>query len=153
MVSEEGVATDPAKIEKVKCPTTQKQLKQFLGLASYYRRFEKNIATKYHLIKKGAKFDTLRAALTTPPILAFPDFNQPFVLNTDTSDSGIGQSHCRSMVGVKEWSPMPVKLSKAERNYSVIRCELLAVVTFVSHFCQYLLGTTFILHTDHNSLK
>ena len=93
VVSEEGVATDPAKTE-VKCPTTQKQLKQFLGLASYNLWFLKNIATKYrplyHLIKKGAKFvwaldcqpafDTLRAALTTLPILAFPDFAQPFIL-------------------------------------------------------------------------
>ena len=154
MVSEEGVATDPAKIEKVKCPTTQKQLKQFLGLASYYRRFEKNIATKYHLIKKGAKFDTLRAALTTPPILAFPDFNQPFILDTDASDSGIGAVLSQVHGGSERVVAYASKtLSKAERNYSVTRRELLAVVTFVSHFRQYLLGTTFILRTDHNSLK
>ena len=114
-----------AKIE-VKCPTTQKQLKQFLGLASYYRRFVKNIATKYcplyHLIKKGAKFvwaldcqpafDT-RAALTTPPILAFPDFINHLYSTQMLVTQELGRSYCRSMVGVKEWSPMPVNSVKS----------------------------------------
>ena len=115
-------------------PTTQKQLKQFLGLASYYCRFVKNFATKcrplYRLIEKGAKFvwapdcqlafDTLRAALTTPPILAFPDFNQPFILDTDASDSGIGAVLSQVHGGSERVVAYASKtLSKAERNYSV----------------------------------
>ena len=85
-------------------PTSQCQLRQFLGLASYYCCFVKDFATLcqplYRFTEKGSSFtwtdecqqafDELRARLTSPPILAFPDFSKSFVLDTDASDSGIG---------------------------------------------------------------
>ena len=107
VVSEGGVATDP---EKTKCvaewpvPANIKELRQFLGLASYYRRFVKNfarIATPlYQLTEKRKEwswtkeseeaFATLKQRLTTSPVLSFPRFNQEFILDTDASSFGLG---------------------------------------------------------------
>ena len=171
-MSEDGVSTDPAKIDKVTnwpTPTSQRQLQQFLGLASYYRRFVKDFATLcrplHRLMEKGSPFtwtdecqqafNQLRTKLTSPPILAFPNFSKPFILNTNASDSGIGAVLSQRQENGEERviAYASRTLSRAERNYSVTRRELLAVITFVLHFRQYLLGTTFELRTDHNSLK
>ena len=98
-------------------------------------------------------FDSLHSHLTSPPILAFPDFSKEFILDTDASDTGLGAVLSQLHDDGREWvvTYASCALSKTERNYSVT-C-LLAVVAFVSHFRPYLLGTTFKLRTDHNSLK
>ena len=107
IVSAAGVCPDPAKTEAVSTypvPNNVKELRQFLGLTSYYRRFVvdySKIAGPLHkpLTKeKGFRwnskcqnaFDELKHRLVSPPILAFPDFSQQFVLYTDASDSAIG---------------------------------------------------------------
>ena len=99
----DGVQTDPQKIERVSTwptPTSQKEVQQFLGLASYYHRFVKDFSTiakpLYQLMEKTAKFvwsDEAQAAfdelLVTAPTLAFPDYDLTFILDTDASDVGI----------------------------------------------------------------
>jgi hypothetical protein len=171
IVSEHGIATDPAKIDKVAkwpTPVSRHQLQQFLGLANYYRRFIKDFATicrpLHKLTEKSAPFkwtdecqyafQTLRNKLVSPPVLVFPEFSKEFILDTDASDSGIGavlsQIDDRGQERVVAYASRA--LSKAERNYSVTRKELLAMVTFTFHFRQYLLGRTFTLRTDHSSL-
>lgn len=102
IVSENGIQTDPDKISAIKngrTPTKPREVKRFLGLASYYRRFVQgfaNIARPLHRIcDKGTKFSwsteqeeafrTLKEALMSSPIRAFPQANLPFILDTDAS--------------------------------------------------------------------
>eukprot|EP00731_Ephydatia_muelleri_P023001 Em0015g584a len=99
-------------------------------------------------------FEILCHLLSSPPILSYPDFTKPFILDTDASNDGIGgvlsqlDKDGREHV-VAYGSRL---LTKPERNYCVTRKELLAVVTFVTHFRTYLLGHTFTLRTDHGPL-
>ena len=107
VVGTEGVRTDPAKTEKVATwpvPTSKREVQQFLELANYYRRFVKNFATiakpLHHLTEKTAKFEwteqaqsafeELRLRLVTAPVLAFPDYTRPFILDTDASETRVG---------------------------------------------------------------
>ena len=99
--------------------------------------------------------DLLRERLTTAPVLAYPNFNQPFLLDTDASNSGIGT--VLSQIGEEGWEHVVAYasrlLTKTERNYCVTRRELLAVLVFTMHFCPYLLGHHLQLWTDHGSLS
>lgn len=107
IVSEQGVTTDPAKIQKVQewpTPTSVQEVCQFLGLASYYRRFVKDFATIAEplpaLTRKYARFqwteecqkafDKLKQLLTTTPVLSYPLDEREMMLDTDASDVGIG---------------------------------------------------------------
>ena len=171
VVSEDGVATDPQKTSKVASwpvPISQHEVRQFLGLASYYRKFIKGFATiakpLHRLTEKTAEFKwttdcqeafkKLRQQLVSPPILAFPDYQKPFILDTDASNLGIGavlsQTQDDGQERVIAYGSRV--LSKAERRYCVTRRELLAVVYFLQHFRPYLLGRHFTLRSDHGSL-
>ena len=171
IVSEDGVATDPQKISKVASwpvPISQHKVRQFLGLASYYRKFIKGFATVakplHRLTEKTAvfkwttdcqvAFEKLRQQLVSPPILAFPDYQKPFILDTDASNLGIGAvlSQVQDDGQERVIAYGSRVLSKAERRYCVTRRELLAVVYFLQHFRPYLLGRHFTLRTDHGSL-
>jgi transposase InsO family protein len=167
IVSREGVATDPAKTEKVAawpCPTSVTEVQRFLGLASYYRRFIRNfaqIAKPLHRLTEKTQgfqwteqcddaFRELKQRLTSAPILAFPDFSQTFILDTDASQTGIGAVLSQVQEGRERVVAYASRtLSKAERRYCVTRRE---VVTYVQHFQNYLLGRRFELRTDHGSL-
>ena len=171
VVSPEGVSTDPKKIAKVAewpIPTSKKEVQQFLGLAGYYRRFISEFAKiarpLHRLTEKTATFnwdndcqeafETLRDKLISAPILAFPDLEKPFILDTDASDKGIGAVLSqRDEEGAERVVAYASKsLSRAEQHYCVTRKELLAVVYFIRHFRPYLLGRKFMLRTDHGSL-
>ena len=146
------MATDPAKTEKVAawpCPTSVTEVQRFLGLASYYRRFIRNfaeIAKPLHRLTEKTQdfrwtdqcdnaFRELKQRLTSAPILAFPDFSQPFILDTDASQTGIGAVLSQVQEGQERVVAYASRtLSKAERRYCVTRRELLAVVTYVQHF-------------------
>eukprot|EP00731_Ephydatia_muelleri_P033767 Em0037g31a len=126
-----------------------------LGFANYYRRFIQGfaeVAKPLHRLTEHAvnfswtaecqeAFENLRSRLTRAPLLAFPDYTLPFVLDTDTSDLGIGAVLSQiSSLGQEQVVAYGSRLlSKAERNYSVTRRELLAVVTFTRLFRPYLL--------------
>ena len=173
IVSEKGITPDPSKTEAVSSyppPQNQKELKQFLGLSNYYRRFipgYANIAEPLNkLLRKDqhklkfqwdascqTAFDQLKCKLTKAPILSYPDFTLPFILQTDASDTAIGgilsQSHDGHETVICYWSR---QLNKAERNFSTVEREALAAVSSIKEFYPYLYGFSFRLVTDHNPL-
>ena len=171
MISRHGVATDPDKTAKVATwpvPTNKKETQQFLGFASYYRRFIKDFAKIAHplhrLTEKTAffvwtlecqgAFDELHERLCSAPVLAYPDFSKPFILDTDASNTGIGgvlsQVDDEGRERVIAYASR--SLTKPECQYCVTRRELLAVVSFAQQFRPYLLCRRFTLRTDHGSL-
>ena len=171
IVSRKGVGADPAKTEQINnwpVPRNVTEVRSFVGLCSYYRRFIEgfaHIASPLHaLTKVGIPFDwttecqmafeMLKGLLTSPPILAYPDEKKPFILDTDASDVGIGAILSQVQGGQERVIAYASRsLAKAERGYCVTRKELLAVVYFVKFFKHYLYGTKFLLRTDHGSLR
>lgn len=161
VVSPEGILTDPDKLQRVKewpTPCSVTEVRSFLGLCSYYRKFVSgfaHIASPLHqLTQKNTKFiwteeceialQKLKKSLTTAPILAYPDFNKDFILDTDASDKGIGAVLSQVHEGKERVISYASRtLSKAEQRYSVTRRELLAVVTYIRHFKHYLYGQHF----------
>ncbi|XP_071629552.1 uncharacterized protein [Temnothorax longispinosus] len=170
IIGESGVRPDPKKIEAVQnfpIPKSAKNIKQFLGLAGYYRRFiqgfSKIAKPLTNLLKKdidfkwGDKeqesFDILRNALCHEPILQYPDFTKPFLLTTDASGTAIGAILSQGQIGKDQPISYASRvLNKAEKNYSTIEKELLAIVYAVQHFRPYLYGKKFKLITDHKPL-
>ncbi|CAH1253110.1 RTL1 [Branchiostoma lanceolatum] len=172
VVSEQGVETEPKKVEAVKTwpiPNNRGELRSFLGFCSYYRRFVRNFsgiaAPLYQLAndregnfefgeeEKGV-FRQLQRELTTAPVLAFPDFHKRFILDTDASDRGLGAVLSQEVNGCEHPIAYHSRtLSKAERKYCTTRKELLALVNSVWHFRHYLLGCEFTVRTDHHALK
>lgn len=149
-------------------PTDLTLLRSFLGLANYYRRFVQNFSQTakplYDLLKKNnsfiwnhaceTAFITLKQLLAAPPVLAFPDFRQPFVLATDASTRGIGA--VLSQLD-KENNERPIAffsrtLSCHEEKYSITDLECLAVYAAIKHFEFYVSHGHFIVETDHIAL-
>ena len=157
-------------IVKAPRPQTKKQLRSFLGLAGYYRKFVPNFSaiavpltdrTKKKLPNivqweepQELAFQTLKAALANAPILHLPDVEKPFILRTDASGTGIGGVLMQEVGNQK----FPVayaskKLLPREKNYSTIEKECLAVVWAVQKFEPYLYGREFVLEVDHEPLR
>ena len=172
IISRQGVAPDVSKIEKILSwpkPTSTKDVQQFLGLAGYYRRFIKDFASiakpLHWLTESGGKFewttgcqqafDRLCQLLSQTPVLAHPNFNKAFILDTDACDTGIGA--VLSQIGDDGKEQVIAYgsrlLTKPERKYCITRKELLSVVYFINQYRPYLLGQSFTLRTDHGSLK
>ncbi|CAH8556952.1 unnamed protein product [Dicrocoelium dendriticum] len=175
IISGDGIRTDPVKAEQVRSwptPTTTEELRSFLGLASYYRRFIRNfssIAAPLHsLLEKGRMFEWskqcaeafnhLRESLCTAPLLIFPDLSPSagqFILDTDASDKAIGAvlSQLGSDGVERVVAYCSRSLSPRERNYCTTRKEMLALVYFIKQNRHYLLGRKFLVRTDHQSLR
>ena len=162
----------PDKLDKIKNaprPETKKELRSFLGLAGYYRKFIANFAAIAVPLTDRTKskepnrvkweesqelaFTTLKNKLTSEPILHLPDVTKPFILRTDASDKGLGavllQEHDDEKFPVSYASK---KLLPRERAYSTTERECLAVVWGIRHYQTYLEGRQFTLETDHQSL-
>ena len=170
-VSKEGIHTDDAKISAVKeWPTPQNvhEVRSFMGLCSYYRKFIKNfaeIARPLHkLTEKNVKFvwsdnctqafQKLKECLICAPVLAYPSLDHTFILDTDASNDSIGAVLSQVIDGQERVIAYGSKaLLKAERNYCVTRRELLAAVYFMKQYKHYLYGKKFLLRTDHGALK
>lgn len=169
IITEDGVRPDPQKIAAVRnfpVPRNQKNVRQFLGLAGYYRRFIENfskIASPLsNLLKKDVSFvwkkqqeafETLRELLCKEPILQYPDFEREFVLTTDASQYAVGGVLSQGPVGKDLAIAYASRvLNLAEKNYSTIEKELLAIMYCVNHFRLYLYGRKFTLVTDHQPL-
>ena len=150
-------------------PVTKKQIRQFLGLTGYYRRFiEKYAEHSYELteatrksspdrvvwnVEMLAEFAYLKDSLCCIPSLTLPLPSDQFVLQTDASGVGLG-----AVLSVqREGQELPVafysrKLQPRERRYSATELEGLAVVAAVSHFDAYLVTHPFLVETDHKAL-
>ena len=170
VVSAQGIERSPEKTRAIaewEKPTSMSDVRAFLGLASYYRRFVKDFskiaAPLNALLQKDRKFSwtdeaqqsfyRLKEELMSPPILAMPDEEGQFTLDTDASYDAIGAVLSLQQKGEERVISYASKsLEKRERNYCVTRKELLAVVHFLKYIKQYLLGRKFRVRTDHAAL-
>lgn len=168
VVSVDGVKPDPEKVKVINewpTPQSSKEVHSFVQLCSYLRRFIPNFAAKakplYQLINQEFEWTTeceeafrvLKDEITSANVLAYPDKNKIFVLDTDASEWAIG-SVISHVIDGKE---RPVAyasrtLNATERKYSSVKRELLALKHFIKHFHTYLYGAKFIARTDHKPL-
>ena len=172
IISNKGIAPDPAKtilISNMNPPKDLHQVRQFLGLTSYYRRFIPQYAhlaeSLIQLTRKEKAFlwteecqkafSILKNKLITPPILSYPKMDKTFVIECDASDFAIGavlsQPDENGMENVIAYGSKT--LQTAERNYSTTEKECLSVVYWVRTWRCYLWGNTFKIVTDHGSLQ
>ncbi|KAE9346791.1 hypothetical protein PF008_g8114 [Phytophthora fragariae] len=172
-VCTEGVRADPEKIEAIcawPVPQDQKQLRQWLGLATYLHYYSKNFAATIRplsqLLKADAAwawrpehqtgFDAVKTSLSTAPVFMLPDHSKPFPVVCDASDFAIG---CALMQFDDEGRERVIsyqsrQLKPTERNYPVHDKELLAMRYALIKFRVYLLGEqTFAIYTEHASLR
>ncbi len=173
VVTSDGVHVDNTKVEAIKNmrrPVTAKELRRFLGLCGYYRRFVKQFAEIARPLSAltsiklrgplpwnhlcDAAFEELKQRLSSAPILAYPNFKKPFILHTDASSVAIGAVLAQEDdAGAERVVSYASKtLQSAEIKYSTSERECLAVVTWVKVFRPYLHGRPFKLVTDHSAL-
>ncbi|KAD4586323.1 hypothetical protein E3N88_23924 [Mikania micrantha] len=167
IVNEYGVHVDPAKIDAVKnwsTPKTPTEIRSFLGLAGYYRRFISNfsriavpltaLTQKNRPYEWGPKqeeaFQTLKQKLCDAPVLTLPDGNDDFVVYCDASNLGLG---CVLMQRGKVVAYASRQLKIHEKNYTTHDLELGAVVFALKIWRHYLYGTKCVVFTDHKSLQ
>ncbi|KAM0887617.1 hypothetical protein ACQ4PT_028880 [Festuca glaucescens] len=165
IISENGVSTDPKKTEAMSNwpqPTTITELRGFLGLTGYYRKFVRNYAIiakpLTNLLKKKsfmwtdiatAAFQSLKQAMLTTPVLQLPDFSKQFVVETDACDLGIGA------VLMQDQHPLAFlskPLSQSHQHLSIYEKEFLALIMAVERWRPYLQRSEFLIKTDHHSL-
>ena len=171
VLTETGIEVQAEKVEAVQnwpTPCNLTELRSFVGLCSYYRRFISgfaNLAAPLHaLTRKNARFswgfeqeeafNQLKERLISAPILGMPRDEGTYYLDTDASDIGLGAVLSQIQDGDEVVSAYASRiLSRAEQNYDVTRRELLAVVFGLKVYKQYLLGREFVIRTDHSALQ
>jgi hypothetical protein len=167
VLSAKGIVVDPGKAKDIlewKPPTTVHQVRSFLGLAGYYRcfilYFSKLVKPITSLLNNDTKFnwssrcneafEQLKVLLTTAPVLAQPDIEQPFNVYCDTSGSGLG---CVLMQEGRVIAYASRQLRQHEEHYPTHDLELATVVHALKIWRHYLLGNIFHIYTDHKILK
>ncbi|GJR51439.1 putative reverse transcriptase domain-containing protein [Tanacetum coccineum] len=167
VINGNGIHVDPSKIEAVKnwkAPRTLTEVRSFLGLAGYYRRFIENfskIAKSLTILTQKSKtfdwgeeqelaFQTLKDKLCNAPVLALPDGLEDFVVYCDASGIGLG---CVLMQRGKVIAYASRQLKIHEKNYTTHDLELGAVVFALKIWRHYLYGTKSVIYTDHKSLQ
>lgn len=169
-ITENGLEPNDDKIKAVlnfPLPRTSTEIKSFLGLVGYYRKFIKDFSKLTQpltqCLKKKNKleitptyvesFEKCKELLVNAPILQFPDFSRPFILTTDASNYALGAVLSQGAVGNdKPIAYASRTLNDAETRYSTTEKELLAIVWAVKHFRPYLYGRKFTIFTDHRPL-
>ncbi|GJT35416.1 putative nucleotidyltransferase, ribonuclease H [Tanacetum coccineum] len=167
VIDSKGIHVDPAKIESIKdweSPKTPTEIRQFLGLAGYYRRFiegfSKIAKPMTKLTQKSVKFNwgekeetafqTLKQKLCSAPILALPEGSENFVVYCDASHKGLG-AVLMQKEKVIAYASRQLKIH--EKNYTTHDLELGAVVFALKMWRHYLYGTKCVVFTDHKSLQ
>ena len=158
---------DPDKLRVINewpTPTNLHELRSFIGMCSYYRRFIEKfsvIARPLHDLtkkkvqfkwtaKENQAFNDLKERLMSQPLLVLPDLKKPFEVYCDASGESIGA------VLTQEGHPVAYesrRLHDQEKNLGIYEKELLAVIHALDSWKHYLLGTAFVIHTDHQSIK
>ncbi|KAK8921802.1 hypothetical protein KSP39_PZI019922 [Platanthera zijinensis] len=167
VISGDGLSVDPAKVSAVmdwKRPSTPTEIRSFLGLAGYYRRFVKGFsslaAPLTRLTQKHARFEwtdqceqafsELKQRLCSAPVLALPSDRLDFSVYTDASGVGLG---CVLMQDDRVIAYGSKQLKIHERNYPTHDLEFAAVVFALKLWRHYLYGVKCHFYTDHQSLK
>ena len=166
VVSSRGISTDQKKVDAINtwpCLKTVTDLRSFLGLATFYRRFVRGFssiaAPLSDCLKKGKfnwgptqqeSFDLLKLRLITTPVLAFPNFEKIFELETNACVTGI-----RALLS-QEGRPIAYfgeKLFKARQKWTTYEQEFYATVRACHQWEHYLVQKKFLLHSDHRTLQ
>uniref|UniRef100_A0A0K8WBI5 RNA-directed DNA polymerase n=1 Tax=Bactrocera latifrons TaxID=174628 RepID=A0A0K8WBI5_BACLA len=168
VITPSGIKPNPNKVVALlnyPIPKTEKEIKQFLGLAGFYRKFIQNFSkiTKplTNCLKKGnivnnsdkefiRAVETIKLLITKEPILAYPNYQKLFTLTTDASNVALG--------AVLSQNGHPIcfasrTLNEHELNYSATEKELLAMVWATKYFRPYLYGRKFLINSDHRPLQ
>lgn len=166
VISREGVAIDPSKTAAMLAwppPQTITELRGFLGLTRYYRKFVSGygilakpltrLLQKQHGFKWDEQaqlaFEALKEAMATTPVLALPRFDLPFVVETDACEDGLGA------VLMQQGKPIAYiskALGQKNRHLSIYDKEFLALIMAVEKWRPYLQRSPFVIKTDHKSL-
>ena len=170
-VSPQGIQPSPEKVRTIvewPQPKSVKDIRSFLGLASFYRRFIKNFSLKARPLtdltresvpwnwqaKEEKAFCELKRSLVVAPILHMPNFELPFVVTTDASLVSVGAILEQNFgQGLQPVAYESRKLNPAETRYSAYERELLGIVWAIGKWRHYLEGRHFIVQTDHSSLR
>ena len=158
-------------VQQISQPETKKEVRTFLGLTGYYRRFIPDYATVAAPLtdmtrksqpnavtwtpEAAAAFQKLKQALCSAPVLRIPDFSKPFVVQTDASECGVGgvlsqlgEDNCEGPI-----TYFSRKLLAREEKHSTVEKECLAIKLAVNAFRVYVLGRPFTIQTDHRALE
>jgi len=170
VLSGDGIEVKAEKVKAVRdwpVPKNMSELRSFLGMVSYYRKFIPgfaNIVAPWHkLLRKSSMYEwgleqmnafcTLKERLISAPILGMPTDSGMFLLDSDASSVGSGAVISRMQNGKEVVIAYASRsLSNADRNHDTIKRELLAVTFGLRTFRQYLLGRKFTIRTDHSAL-
>ena len=172
IITRHGLKTNPALVAAVRefpVPKNVQEVRRFLGMTSYYRRFIplfSKVAQALHVLtRQNVKFhwdeecqrafEALKRKLVEAPVLAYPSFTKDFMLETDASIEGLGAVLSQMQ---QDGYQHPIAfasraLSPSERNYSITELEMLAVVWALSHFHYYLYNQCVTVYTDHSAVK
>ena len=171
-ISSTGLSPNPGKVEAIRnfpVPTNLAELRRFLGMTSYYRRFisgSSDIANRLNRLTQkdvpfcwtercNIAFEKLKEKLASAPVLAFPMLNEDYILYTDASDVGIGAVLCQKADDGDEKviSFVSKAFSGAEKNWTTTEEEAYAVVWALQYFHPYVYGRKVTIYTDHKALK
>lgn len=171
IVERNGIRMDPKRIQAIlewPPPKEISELRSFLGLSNYYRRFIKNYAKmtapltnllrkdiRYIWTKKHQEsFEKQKRMLTSAPVLRLVYVTKPYRVEADDSDNALGAVLLQKHDG--NWHPVAFesrKLSDAEKNYPIYERDLLAFINALRKWIHYLLGERFCAYTDHKGLE
>jgi len=165
-VTREGIQPVAKKVEAIKAiaePKNKKELRRFIGIVNYYRdmwiRRSEVLAPLSALTSKEAKwqwtnkeqksFETMKKIISRETLLAYPDFNKPFVVHTDASHTQLGAVISQDDKPIAFYSR---KLNPAQTRYTTTERELLSIVETLKEFRNILLGQQIQVYTDHQNL-
>jgi RNase H-like domain found in reverse transcriptase/Reverse transcriptase (RNA-dependent DNA polymerase) len=165
-ISKQGVSPTTKKVNaiaNIATPTNKKEFRHFIGMVNYYRdmwiRQSHILAPLAALTSKTAKwqwgeeeqkaFDTMKRVISKETLLAYPDFDKPFVIHTDASHTQLGAVISQDNKPIAFYSR---KLKPEQTRYTTTERELLSIVETLKEFRSILLGQRIEIHTDHKNL-